>query len=163
MATTDQKDEAGAIEALQAQLTALQARQDAAEAVKNRPPAPPGRRSAFTSAMAERQEQARAARVRAAELADVEAAAAARRDQPRRAKIEKRLEPIEARLAEITATRQALDVEERELGRRRWELQRELNPPRETPVAMIVGPDRDPVTSWKALHPKRRSLRERAA
>jgi len=156
---TDQKDVAGTVEALQAQVAELKARQDAAEAVKNRPPAAPGRRSAFSSRMAERQEQARLARVRAAELADVEAAAAARRDQPRRAKIEKRLEPIEARLAEITATRQALDVEERELGRRRWELQRELNPPRETPVALIVGPDRDPVRTWNAQHPKRRSLR----
>jgi len=125
------------LEQIQAELAEIKARQDGAEALKNRPPGPSGRRSAFTSAMAERQEQARLARVRAAELADVEAAAAARRDQPRREKVMKKLAPLEQRMAAIFSEQQALELELQDLGRRRIALASELNPPRESPVATI--------------------------
>jgi chromosome segregation ATPase len=129
------------LEQLRAELAALRGRQDAAEAVKNRPPQPTGRRSAFTSAMAERQEQARLARVRAAETAELEAQAALLRDRPRREKIERKLAPLNERMSAIFAQQQELEQELFTIGRQRAALAVELNPPKLEP-RIVPGPRR---------------------
>jgi len=125
--STEEKDLAGTIDELQAQVAALKGRQDAAEAVKNRPPQPSVRRSAFTSAIAERQEMARLARVRAAETAELEAQAALLRERPRREKIERKLAPLNERMSAIFAQQQELEQELFRIGRQRAALAVELN------------------------------------
>jgi hypothetical protein len=127
------------LEQIRSELAEIKARQAASEAVKDRLPSPrvPSKRVLFHNQLAESQERARVARCRAAELAHLEAEGVARRDQPRREKIEKKLAPLEQRMQAIFSEQQALELELQDLGRRRIALAVELNPPKPVPVATI--------------------------
>jgi chromosome segregation ATPase len=135
--STEEKDVAGTIETLQAQLAALTARQDATDAAKSLLPGRFRKRTLLSSAIEQTQEQARLARVRAAETAELEARAALLRDRPRREKIERKLAPLNARMSAIFAEQQELEQELFTIGRQRAALAVELDPPKLEPRVVI--------------------------